>query len=528
LLGERIARGTLDPVRDKLVLAECAADPDADAPRLVWADLIGGERGELVVLQCDLARGELPSSEAAARRRRARELLDRHGVAWAGSLAACARRWSFSRGFLEAARIDLADFDPGTLADQPLLSSLAVESWDLPEHADALLAILGRLRALRLDPMPFQPRDPVLLARVSRVGMLAQLARTPAAGGLRGFAVEAVDPQEVADVRAIVRHAALDELWLDHHRLSAGELETVLEAAAELSALRLTGHPIAGHHLGVVRDRPLRALRLGALTRADVETLAGSAASRSIACLGFDTQDAALPVAELLERMPLHTLELGGSEAAIRRALSAELPGLRVLRVRGELRHDLVNELVDRWGAQLERLELSSGAIGGERRARIAGELVNAPAGFSPGDRTLLHPSSPLGLAPEPACAWRSEPAVLAWSAPRPDFCEIPALPIDERVVFGRGSQLAVRIDSPHVARWHGALYWRGDYHELRWLGGTNGIVRAGEWLEIAALVDGDELVCGDVVVRYFIGPGARERAEAACARWERTGVDER
>ena len=40
-----------------LLLEECAARPDDDAPRLAWADLVGGERGELVVLQCDLARG---------------------------------------------------------------------------------------------------------------------------------------------------------------------------------------------------------------------------------------------------------------------------------------------------------------------------------------------------------------------------------------------------------------------------------------------------------------------------------------
>jgi uncharacterized protein (TIGR02996 family) len=37
----------------------CAASPEDDEPRLVWADAVGGERGELVVIQCDLARGGL-------------------------------------------------------------------------------------------------------------------------------------------------------------------------------------------------------------------------------------------------------------------------------------------------------------------------------------------------------------------------------------------------------------------------------------------------------------------------------------
>jgi uncharacterized protein (TIGR02996 family) len=63
----------------------CAANPNDDGPRLVWADAVGGERGELVVIQCDLARGELTPAESRARRSRERELLDRNAVAWAGN-----------------------------------------------------------------------------------------------------------------------------------------------------------------------------------------------------------------------------------------------------------------------------------------------------------------------------------------------------------------------------------------------------------------------------------------------------------
>ncbi|MDQ3368076.1 MAG: hypothetical protein M3680_21840, partial [Myxococcota bacterium] len=82
----------MDPHASR-VLAQCAGAPDDDAPRLVWADLIGGERGELVVLQCDLARGGLPPAGVAARRARERELLAAHGAAWAGELANVATRW---------------------------------------------------------------------------------------------------------------------------------------------------------------------------------------------------------------------------------------------------------------------------------------------------------------------------------------------------------------------------------------------------------------------------------------------------
>ena len=37
------------------LIAAILAHPDDDAPRLVWADREGGERGELVVVQCALA-----------------------------------------------------------------------------------------------------------------------------------------------------------------------------------------------------------------------------------------------------------------------------------------------------------------------------------------------------------------------------------------------------------------------------------------------------------------------------------------
>src|SRR5262245_14880798 len=109
------------------VLAECAANRDDDAPRLVWADLIGGERGELVVLQCDLARGDLAPADAAVRRKRERELLERHAVEWAGELSWIASRWSFRRGFIEAAELKGRGFEASRLREHPLLSSISLD-----------------------------------------------------------------------------------------------------------------------------------------------------------------------------------------------------------------------------------------------------------------------------------------------------------------------------------------------------------------------------------------------------------------
>jgi uncharacterized protein (TIGR02996 family) len=109
------------------LLDACKAAPDDEGPRLVWADAIGGDRGELVVVQCDLARGGLSPGESASRRKRQRELLARHGTEWSG-LAGLARRCLFRGGFVEAVEVDgtLLERHEEVLAAAPLLTSLTV------------------------------------------------------------------------------------------------------------------------------------------------------------------------------------------------------------------------------------------------------------------------------------------------------------------------------------------------------------------------------------------------------------------
>jgi len=91
------------------LLAAVYADPDDDNARLVYADALleqGDPRGELIALQCRLAREpDLP--EARQLRKRAGELLDSHGKQWLGELAAIVRAgYRFERGFLAVCRVD--------------------------------------------------------------------------------------------------------------------------------------------------------------------------------------------------------------------------------------------------------------------------------------------------------------------------------------------------------------------------------------------------------------------------------------
>lgn len=95
------------------------AAPHEDAPRLVWADREGGERGELVVLQC----GE----PTPARALRAAELVAANGARWT-RLSAIARP-RFVRGFVEELLIPMAELEANVVAiwkEEPLVRALVV------------------------------------------------------------------------------------------------------------------------------------------------------------------------------------------------------------------------------------------------------------------------------------------------------------------------------------------------------------------------------------------------------------------
>lgn len=127
--------------RSAALLEAVYADPDADAPRLVYADWLaslGHPRGEFIGLQ--IARGHAgPSSD------RERALLARHGDEWAGPLHAVTSPIGrvFERGFLSSVSIE-ARLDAERIA-APEWATLR----SLDGHVPELLALRGRLDRLR-------------------------------------------------------------------------------------------------------------------------------------------------------------------------------------------------------------------------------------------------------------------------------------------------------------------------------------------------------------------------------------------
>src|SRR5947209_8153059 len=91
-------------------LGRILADPDADAPRLAYADALsaaGDPRGELIRLQCELAptfRGvAIPGADAKSARES--ELLRAHADEWTADVRALGATPELFRGFVALARM---------------------------------------------------------------------------------------------------------------------------------------------------------------------------------------------------------------------------------------------------------------------------------------------------------------------------------------------------------------------------------------------------------------------------------------
>jgi uncharacterized protein (TIGR02996 family) len=139
--------------QDDAFLQAICEEPDSDDPRLVYADWLeerGDPRGELIRLQCRLARMTQADPDWPACRGRAAELLDRHQAEWQGPLTGWPGYWRFRRGFIE---------------------ELSVTEAELLARADELFQLFP-LRRLTVRP---PVRDPAALAALPWLGRLARL-----------------------------------------------------------------------------------------------------------------------------------------------------------------------------------------------------------------------------------------------------------------------------------------------------------------------------------------------------------------
>lgn len=132
------------------LLSACLADRQNDAPRLVWADAVGGERGALVQVQCALSGRAHSIKERRKLQIHQRQLLRLYGWKWA-DLDGLASSCTFHRGFVDSASVRFSVFaerSDALFSRAPFLSSLKLQS-------DASLSRESLLEALR-RPLPAQ------------------------------------------------------------------------------------------------------------------------------------------------------------------------------------------------------------------------------------------------------------------------------------------------------------------------------------------------------------------------------------
>ncbi|HWO26607.1 MAG TPA: hypothetical protein VNO30_48090 [Kofleriaceae bacterium] len=373
------------------LLEACRWAPDDDAPRLVWADAVGGERGELVVIQCDLARGDLAPAAAAARRRRERELLEAHGAAWAG-LAGFPCEFELRRGFVEAIVIDAPTFTRHgeELFDRaPLLRSLTaigltVKSGDPLHELRALFEspAFWRLHALDLHRVGVQSQaydyDPGFEGRGDDAARL--LVDSGALAHLDGLGL-AFCGLTAAGAHHLVASGELshlEQLWLREHDLGVDAILDVLGRVPRVRSLDLYGAtaveeilpalpPVVELHLSGAGDRALAALG---------QSCAAPTLEKLGLSIGTLEGAAAFGALPRLRELDLRDMRLDDPERAAR-DLAAAAPALRRLRLPADTPASALRLLARALGPHLEELDVRHGrhapGLVGELAAHVAG-----------------------------------------------------------------------------------------------------------------------------------------------------------
>lgn len=225
------------------LIADCRDHPDDDAPRLVWADAVGGERGELVVLQCELARGGLSVDRNARLRVRESELIAAHGRAW-GELEGFAIRAEFTRGFVETVTIDGTVSLAGVLARAPLVRAACCEV-DERTEIDRLFASpeLAQLAGLFVQVNGPRPATaivhPLGLRPRGLGGVVDDHLDTTPLPHLRAFGSNAIDPERLA--RSSIA-AQLERVHLPGVRITRPIAADLFAHLPNVRALQLASH----------------------------------------------------------------------------------------------------------------------------------------------------------------------------------------------------------------------------------------------------------------------------------------------
>lgn len=278
------------------LLAAIRAQPEDDAPRLVYADWLlerGDARGELITLQCRAAGGTEPTAGEVLR---AAE-LSAHVETWTGF-----RNAKLRRGFVET--IDF--FDPQRIDDLDALVEREPVQWLALRGADperfAAAAAWGGLAKMRGVSIASSAPE-VVLESARRLGglgflhytriapLLAALPASVRALRLMGFDLGA---DTFRDVQAPLERLCLEACNLRGVHLADRVFGSVV--AAGLHGLGLSHNPLGNEArlIGELAGTKLRELTLGSigLDPSGLRALAATPLASRLVHLGLDAAEA--------------------------------------------------------------------------------------------------------------------------------------------------------------------------------------------------------------------------------------------
>jgi|GEM_PF-3298940 uncharacterized protein (TIGR02996 family) len=168
---------------DQSFLEEIIKDPNNDDPRLIYADYLeenGDPLGELIRLQCDMAkmRGDEPEFPALEKRQFA--LLKKHKPRWTESVAEMTRTAKVYRGFVRDVVLGAKQFiaHHKTLFERAPIQKATVVKVSSKSYAEfAECESLAKLDSLKLSDLPIEASE------------FSELMASPYLANLKGFSI---------------------------------------------------------------------------------------------------------------------------------------------------------------------------------------------------------------------------------------------------------------------------------------------------------------------------------------------------
>ena len=222
-------------------LEDILEHPQEDAPRLRYADWLeeqGNCLGELIRVQCRLAR--MPVNHLGILELEAREqkLLAEHGQEWAGDLADMVGWWTFRRGFVEEISLSVDKFLAGACSLYQRAPIQEVHVSDLSEQTEALAACPYLQRVTYLD----------LSNNLMRDHGLKQLAKSPHLAHVRGLNLSScgIGDGGLMALAASPHLGDLHEVYLSDNRISSAGVRAFVHTilARRIQILHLRFNPI--------------------------------------------------------------------------------------------------------------------------------------------------------------------------------------------------------------------------------------------------------------------------------------------